>query len=156
MCPAYDIENYNQKDLGASAMRQKFNAIVTAQDMADTYLPPFRGCVVEAKGAAIMCSYNAVNGVASCGNAKIQNEILRGQFGFDGYIVSDCGGVGDLGNARYPASQQCIANVDGKPFNDNRSSCFLPPLPEKGQTVAGVAMNAGVSTHLHASLVDQP
>jgi hypothetical protein len=37
--------------------------------------------------------------------------------------------------------------VDGKPYNDNRSSCFLPPLPEKGQTVAGVAMNAGVSTH---------
>ena len=93
-------------------------------------------------------SYNAVNGVASCGNAKVQNEILRGQFGFDGYIVSDCGGVEDLGNARYPASQQCIANVDGKPFNDNRSSCFLPPLPEKGQTIAGVALNAGVSTHL--------
>ena len=41
-------------------MRQKFNAIVTDQDMADTYLPPFRGCVAEAKGAAIMCSYNAV------------------------------------------------------------------------------------------------
>ena len=60
MCPAYNIENYNQKNLGASAMRQKFNAIVTDQDMADTFLPPFRGCVAEAKGAAIMCSYNAV------------------------------------------------------------------------------------------------
>lgn len=61
----------------------------------------------------------------------------------DGYIVSDCGGVRDLGNSRYPAEQQCIANVAGKVHNDNRSSCFLPPLPKKGQSVAGVAMNAG-------------
>ena len=58
LCPAYNIENYNQKNLGASAMRQKFNAIVTERDLADTYLPPFRGCVAEAKGAAVMCTYS--------------------------------------------------------------------------------------------------
>ena len=68
---------------------------------------------------------------------------FAGQFGFEGYIVSDCGGVADLGNRRYPASQQCIANINGTPHNDNQSGCFLPPLPAKGQTVAGVAMNAG-------------
>merc|ERR1719460_2521827 len=42
-----------------------FNALVTDQDMADTYLPPFRACVTRARGASVMCSYNAINGVPS-------------------------------------------------------------------------------------------
>lgn len=104
---------------------------------------PFTNSSKPPKTKLLWFRYNAINGVASCGNSHIQNEVLRGQFGFDGYIVSDCGGVGDLSNSRYPAEQQCIANVADKVHNDNRSSCFLPPLQKKGQSVAGIAMNAG-------------
>lgn len=43
-----------------------------------------------------MCSYNAVNGIPSCANAKFQNDIVRGEWGWDGYIVSDCGAVANL------------------------------------------------------------
>jgi hypothetical protein len=42
-----------------------------------------------------MCSYNAVNGVPTCLDGHAQNTVLRGQFGFDGMIVSDCGALED-------------------------------------------------------------
>ena len=79
---AYNLENYNVVNggIGSRAMRQNFNAIVTEQDMADTFLPAFRACVTDGAGAAIMCSYNAVNGVASCANADIQESVLRAEY----------------------------------------------------------------------------
>ena len=44
---------------------QGFNALVSEQDLADTYLPGFASCVGTAKAASVMCSYNAINGVPS-------------------------------------------------------------------------------------------
>ena len=53
-----------------------------------TYFPAFETCVRVGKVASIMCSYNAVNGVPSCANAVIQNEIVRNEWDFSGFIVS--------------------------------------------------------------------
>eukprot|EP00041_Stephanoeca_diplocostata_P007905 m.113522 g.113522 ORF g.113522 m.113522 type:complete len:800 (+) comp17087_c0_seq5:262-2661(+) len=140
---AYDIENYNQANLsGSTAMRQNFNAIVSAQDLADTFFPAFKACVSDGRGAAVMCSYNAVNGQASCGNRFLQETVLRGQLNFTGYIVSDCGGVADIENPRYPSQASCIANVNGRVHNDNSSSCFLHSN-FNGSTVVGMGMNGG-------------
>ena len=52
-----------------------------------TYFPAFEACVREGKGASIMCSYNAVNGVPSCANGFIQNYVVRQQWGFEGFFV---------------------------------------------------------------------
>lgn len=139
---AYDIENYNQVNLGSKAMRQNFNAIVSQQDLADTFFPAFKACVGDGRGAAVMCSYNAVNGQASCGNRFLQETVLRGQLNFTGYIVSDCGGVADIENPRYPSQTACIANVDGRVHSDNSSACFLS-VDFNGSTVAGLGMNSG-------------
>jgi len=56
-----------------------------------TYFPAFEACVREGRGASIMCSYNAVNGVPSCANDLFQNQVVRDQWGFQGFIVSGCG-----------------------------------------------------------------
>ena len=48
-----------------------------------------------------MCSYNSLNGVPSCANARLNNAVLREQWQFDGYIVSDCGGVSSIENAHH-------------------------------------------------------
>ena len=56
-----------------------------------TYFPAFEACVREGRVASIMCSYNAVNGVPSCANDLFQNQVLRDQWGFQGFIVSGCG-----------------------------------------------------------------
>ena len=53
-----------------------------------TYFPAFEACVREGNAASIMCSYNAVNGVPSCANGAIQNDIVRKQWGFGGFFVS--------------------------------------------------------------------
>ena len=73
--------------------RYHFNAIVTDQDAADTYLPAFQSCVEVGKASGIMCSYNAVNGIPSCANTEMLTNKARGEWGFDGYITSDCGAV---------------------------------------------------------------
>ncbi|XP_065183747.1 uncharacterized protein LOC135814545 isoform X1 [Sycon ciliatum] len=82
---AYDLENWNHVD------RFHFNANVSDQDFVESYFPAFQACSPLA--GSIMCSYNAVNGVPSCANNFIMNEMARGQFGFRGYMVSDCGAI---------------------------------------------------------------
>jgi len=68
---AYDLENWNGTD------RFHFDARVSDLDLIETYLPPFESCIRDAKVASIMCSYNAVNGVPSCGNQFILQTISR-------------------------------------------------------------------------------
>ncbi|CAI8041647.1 Probable beta-D-xylosidase 2, partial [Geodia barretti] len=87
---AYDLENWNGTD------RFHFNAIVSDQDFAETYFPAFESCVRVGKVSSIMCSYNAVNGVPSCANNVIQNQIVRNEWDFSGFIVSDCGAINTI------------------------------------------------------------
>lgn len=62
--------------------RYSFNAIVSAQDEAETYLPAFQSCVQRGKASSLMCSYNAVNGVPSCANYNSMTTIARNTWGF--------------------------------------------------------------------------
>ncbi len=87
---------YSMEDLKNGTDRHNFDAHITAQDMADTYLPAFEACVVGGRASGIMCSYNRVNGVPSCANEGLLNGLARGEWGFDGYITSDCDAVGDI------------------------------------------------------------
>jgi beta-glucosidase-like glycosyl hydrolase len=75
---AYDLEDWK----GVS--RYSFAAKVTAQDLADTFNPPFKSCVVEGKATCIMCAYTSVNGVPSCANADLLTKTVRGSWGLDG------------------------------------------------------------------------
>lgn len=69
-------------------LRYGFNAVVSEVDLHTTFLPAFQACV-EAGSFSIMCSYNAVNGVPACANKYLNNKILRDEWKFPGYIVSD-------------------------------------------------------------------
>jgi beta-glucosidase-like glycosyl hydrolase len=57
---------------------------VTAQDLADTYNPPFKSCVEEGGASGIMCSYNRVNGVPTCADHNLLTKTARGDWGFNG------------------------------------------------------------------------
>ena len=71
-------------------------------DLVNTYLPAFRAAVVEGKAESIMCVYNAVNGAPGCASADLLQKRLRDDWGFQGYVVSDCGAVNDIHqNHRY-------------------------------------------------------
>ncbi|KAI8018674.1 putative beta-D-xylosidase 5 [Camellia lanceoleosa] len=84
---AYDVDHWKGVD------RFHFDAKVTLQDMEDTYQLPFKSCVEEGHVNSIMCSYNRVNGVPTCADPNLLKGVIRGQWGLDGYIVSDCDSI---------------------------------------------------------------
>src|SRR4030042_573003 len=61
-----------------------------------TSLPAFESCVTEGKAASIMGAYNRLNGEACCASPTLLQKILREEWGFDGYVVADCGAGADL------------------------------------------------------------
>ncbi|MCX6627362.1 MAG: hypothetical protein NTW28_07005, partial [Candidatus Solibacter sp.] len=68
------------------------NVVIDERTLHEIYLPAFEAAV-HAGVASVMCAYNQVNSVWSCENAVLQNEILRGQWGFRGFVTSDWGAV---------------------------------------------------------------
>ena len=81
---------------GPERLRHRFDAEVSMHDLWDTYLPAFHALVVQAKVEAVMCAYNRTNGEACCGNTYLLEDVLRGQWGFKGHIVSDCDAIADI------------------------------------------------------------
>ncbi len=81
---------------GPESLRHRFDAAASDRDLRETYLPAFRATVIEGKAASVMCAYNRVNGQPCCENTRLLADILRGEWGFGGYVVSDCGAVGDI------------------------------------------------------------
>ncbi|KAG5250953.1 beta-D-xylosidase [Salix suchowensis] len=104
---AYDLDNWKGMN------RFIFDAQVTLQDLADTYQPPFQSCIQEGKASGIMCAYNRVNGVPNCADYNLLSKKARGQWGFYGYITSDCDAVSiihdDQGYAKSP--EDAVADV---------------------------------------------
>lgn len=81
---------------GPEEGRHSFDAKVSKKDLWETYLPAFEACVREAKVEGVMGAYNCLNGEACCGSRTLLRDILREKWGFDGYVVSDCGAIADI------------------------------------------------------------
>lgn len=81
---------------GPESSRHSFDARVSDYDLWDTYLPAFRHLVVNAKVNGVMCAYNRFEGQPCCGNSPLLSGILRRQWGFDGYVTSDCWAINDF------------------------------------------------------------
>ena len=72
--------------------RTQSNSVVDDRTLYEIYLPAFKAAVVEGNAWAIMGSYNLYNGQFNCHNKKLLVDILKGEWGFDGVVVSDWGG----------------------------------------------------------------
>ena len=83
---------------GPESERHGFDAVVSQQDLYETYLPAFKACVQEARVEAVMGAYNRTNGAPCCGHKELLQDILREKWGFEGHVVSDCGAIGDFHN----------------------------------------------------------
>ncbi|MBD3392234.1 MAG: glycoside hydrolase family 3 protein [Chitinivibrionales bacterium] len=81
---------------GPEPKRHEFDAVAGRRDMAETYLPAFKACVREGKAVSVMGAYNRTNGEPCCASKTLLLDILRGQWGFEGYVVSDCGAIEDI------------------------------------------------------------
>ena len=81
---------------GPEAQRHVFDAVVSESDLRMTYLPAFEACITEGKAYSIMGAYNRTNGEACCASPTLLQKILRDEWGFDGFVVSDCGAIHDI------------------------------------------------------------
>jgi beta-glucosidase len=81
---------------GPEPERHTFDAISDERDLRETYLPAFQATIVEGGAMSVMCAYNRTNGEPCCSNKKLMIDILRGEWRFGGYVVSDCGAIDDI------------------------------------------------------------
>jgi len=81
---------------GPEPLRHQFDAVVSERDLRESYLPHFEAGIREAGAYSLMCAYNRVFGAPACGSELLLRNILRGEWRFPGYVVSDCGAIDDI------------------------------------------------------------
>lgn len=81
---------------GPEGIRHSFNSVVSEKDLRETYLWAFKYCIDHARPAAVMGAYNRLNGEPCCGSKTLLQDILYKEWGYDGYVVSDCGAICDF------------------------------------------------------------
>src|ERR1700735_1937202 len=90
---------------GPEPERHRIDVTTSKHDEFDTYFPAFRATVIHGKAESVMCAYNSLNGQPACANTFLLEDHLRHDWGFKGYVVSDCGAIpGVFGGLRLPAT----------------------------------------------------
>ena len=121
---------------GPEEIRHTFNAEPSQQDLYETYLPAFEALVTEAKVEGVMGAYNAVFGVPACANTFLLQDLLKDQWGFDGYITSDCGAIGGIvwkqKYVKTPEEAAAVALIAGVNLNCGDTYKHLKKALEEG------------------------
>ena len=116
---------------GPESSRHEFDARVSERDLRETYLPAFEACVKEGTAASIMGAYNRLNGEPCCASPTLLRKILREEWGFEGYVVSDCWAINDIFGGHKvvetPAEASALAVKVGC---DLECGCAYPSLLE--------------------------
>jgi len=81
---------------GPEGLRHSFDAVVSQKDLRETYLPAFHACVTEAGARSVMAAYNRTNGEPCSGSPTLLRDILRDEWKFQGFVVSDCWAIKDF------------------------------------------------------------
>jgi beta-glucosidase len=134
---------------GPESIREQFNAAVTDQDLYTTYLPQFEAAIKEGHAYSVMSSYNAVDGVPAPANKRLLTDILRTQWGFDGYVVSDVGGVADIYQQNRHAYVSTAAEASAlaiKAGNELDSGTVYGGTPDSGPSNLAQAVQKGLIT----------
>lgn len=95
--------------------RFECNPQISEKQLREYYLPAFEACIKDGKAASIMSAYNAVNNVPCTCNPWLLTHVLRDDWGFDGYVVSDCGGPSLLlSGHKYVKTKEAAATLSIK------------------------------------------
>lgn len=111
---------------GAAVGGRDYNSVdMSERQLWDTYLPPFKAAA-EAGAATFMNAFNDLNGVPATGNSYLQRDILKGKWGFEGFIVSDWGSIGEMinhGNVKN-GYEAALSAITGGSDMDMESRCY--------------------------------
>jgi beta-glucosidase len=110
---------------------------MSEQRLRNLYLPPFKAAI-DAGADTAMCSFNAINGVPGCGNDYTMNEILKGEWDFDGFVESDWTAVSEM--------RAC------PPVNPDSGECGHGVAAD-GPDAAALALNSGVDSEMTSTLI---
>jgi beta-glucosidase len=137
---------------GPEPTRHFADVDVSKHDEVDTYEPAFRAAIVEGKAGSVMCAYNAINGQPACANQYLLQDQLRGKWGFQGYVVSDCDAVRDVAaNHRYRPTQAQGAAISVLRGMDNECVTFTSRF---GDPVEKAYIDAVQQGYLPESVLD--
>ena len=84
---------------------------ITTRDLWETYMPAFKTLVEDAKVREVMCAYQRLDDEPCCGNARLLQQILRDEWGFQYLVVSDCGAVSDFYTSHKSSSDAVHASA---------------------------------------------
>ncbi len=110
---------------------------MSEQRLRNLYLPPFKAAV-DAGADTVMCSFNAINGVPGCGNHETLTDILKGEWGFDGFVEADWAAVAEM--------RAC------PPVNPDSGDCGHG-FAADGPDAAAKALNAGLDSEMTSTLI---
>lgn len=110
--PKHFVDNYSDGGHDSYASNNSWRVL------RETFLEPFRACIVEGGARSIMAAYNSIDGVPCHNNSVLLNDILRDEWGFNGFVVSDYGGVSGVFRAHKVAES----------FPDAQGQCFKAGL----------------------------
>jgi beta-glucosidase len=110
---------------------------MSEQRLRNFYLPPFKAAI-DAGADTTMCSFNSINGSPGCGNSYLMNDILKGEWDFDGFVESDWTAVAEL--------RAC------PPRNPDEADCGHGVAAD-GPDAAAVALNSGVDSEMTSTLI---
>ncbi len=116
---------------GAAVGGRDYNAVDMSERMLwETYLPPFKAAL-DAGAATFMNSFNDLNGIPATGNAYLQRDILKGKWGFTGFVVSDWGSIGEMVAHGYAKDQPAAAlsAINAGSDMDMESNAYRDHLP---------------------------
>jgi beta-glucosidase len=132
---------------GPEPTRHSVDVTVSRHDQEDTYLPAFRALVTEGKVGSVMCAYNRVNGEPACASNFLLQDRLRGAWGFQGYVVSDCDAIADIQRGHhYTQTMAEAAAVSLKRGVDNDCSQYNAPEGYRDFGLYADAMTQGLVT----------
>ena len=95
--PKHFVDNYGEGG------HDSYPSVTSWRVLREVYLEPFRACFQEGGSRSVMSSYNSIDGVPVSCNGKLLNDILKDEWGFDGYVVCDYGAVGLIHEGHYMA-----------------------------------------------------
>ena len=123
---------------GPESNRHSFDVSVSERDLRETYLPAFKDLVVKGGVEEVMTAYNRVDGVPAGASDRLINEILRGEWGYQGIITSDCWAVPDFyepgrhGYSPDAATAAAVAVKAGMDTECGESFAYLPEAVSRG------------------------
>jgi beta-glucosidase len=148
---------------GREAERHHFDAVVSRRDLRETYLPAFKACVQEAGAYSVMGAYNRTLGEPCCASKLLLEDILRGEWGFEGYVVSDCGAINDIhANHRLtdgPAESAALAVGRGCDLNCGETYSWLLSAVEQGlisEEAVDVSLKRLLTARFRLGMFDPP